>query len=85
LGKKRILIKKVLIKKNKEPLCCNFCGSLIGSWKGEPFDHIHIEKRWGYLSEKDNETHVFNICEACYDKLAASFVLPPEIKSIQTI
>ena len=34
--------------------------------------------QWGYFSEKDGESHSFDLCEACYDKLTAGFKIPPE-------
>ena len=43
-------------------------------------EYIHIEKIWGYPSEKDGECHSFDLCEPCYDKMTAEFVLKPEIK-----
>ena len=43
-------------------------------------EYIHIEKIWGYPSEKDGECHSFDLCEPCYDKMTAAFVLKPEIK-----
>ena len=43
-------------------------------------EDIHIEKICGYPSEKDGECHSFDLCEPCYDKMTAEFVLKPEIK-----
>ena len=39
-----------------------------------------LKKYWGYPSEKDGECHSFDLCEPCYDKMTAAFVLKPEIK-----
>lgn len=32
-------------------------------------DHIHIEKTWGYNSDKDGEHIEADICEECFDKI----------------
>ena len=54
-------------KENK--IYCNSCGKRIVDTIGrEMEEYIHIEKIWGYL------------CEPCYDKMTAAFVLKPEIK-----
>lgn len=37
-----------------------------------------MEKQWGYFSGKDGETHRFELCEECYDRLTASFRIPVE-------
>ena len=66
-------------KENK--IYCNSCGKRIVDTIGREMDeYIHIEKIWGYPSEKDGECHSFDLCEPCYDKMTAAFVLKPEIK-----
>lgn len=60
---------------------CNCCGKKIEN-KGEVLreDLLHIEKVWGYFSEKDGERHVFDLCETCYDQMIKKFTLPVQIQ-----
>lgn len=53
-------------------MICNCCGKEI-SHKGE--DVLHIEKVWGYFSNKDGRQDDFDICEGCYDKWVATFAI----------
>ncbi len=65
---------------------CNKCGKRIrrcGEIMQE--DVLHVEKEWGYFSEKDGERHQFDLCEACYDKLLAEFILPVTIEQVKEI
>ena len=55
---------------------CNKCGKEIL----READFLHVEKRWGYFSEKDGERHAFDLCETCYDALLQSFLIPVEIE-----
>ena len=58
---------------------CNSCKKEIRVENGiSEEDVLSVEKRWGYFSNKDNEVHRFDLCEACYDKLIASFDIPVE-------
>ena len=60
---------------------CNSCGKKIettDSTKRE--DYISIKKEWGYFSNKDTEHHEFDLCEACYDRITADFVIPLTVK-----
>ena len=60
---------------------CNSCGKKIettDSTKRE--DYISIKKEWGYFSNKDTEHHEFDLCEACYDRITADFVIPITVK-----
>lgn len=50
---------------------CDCCGREIQPNKE---DFLHITKEWGYLSNKDGDCHVWDICEACYDKWTSAFV-----------
>ena len=54
---------------------CNRCGKEVVSE-----DVLSIEKRWGYLSDKDNEVHRFDLCENCYDEIVSTFQIPIEIE-----
>ncbi len=56
---------------------CNKCGKRIAVTKGVPHgEWLHIEKSWGYFSQKDGTRHMFDICEECYDEWAAGFAEP---------
>ena len=59
-----------------EKVLCNCCGKEIKKEQGYFSDHLHIEKQWGYFSQKDGRKDDFDICERCYDKFVNSFVLP---------
>lgn len=50
---------------------CDCCGREIQPAKE---DFLHFEKEWGYLSQKDGDCHVWDICENCYDAWTSSFV-----------
>ncbi len=54
---------------------CNGCGRRLEGRE----DVLSVVKNWGYFSEKDTERHAFILCEACYDKLRATFVLPVDV------
>ncbi len=59
-------------------IICNKCGKEIPVTNGVPMgDFLHVEKRWGYFSDKDNDVHTFDLCEACYDAMIAEFMVAP--------
>lgn len=67
--------------KETEKIICNKCGKEIVVKNGvAEADALSVEKRWGYFSNKDNEVHVFDLCEECYDKWIATFLIPVEEK-----
>lgn len=64
---------------------CNSCGkrivdTIVDTIGRNMKEYIHVEKSWGYPSPKDGEGHSFDLCEACYDKITAAFLLKPEVK-----
>ena len=62
-------------------IVCNKCGRVIPVVEGVPQeDVLTVDKRWGYFSEKDGETHSFDLCEECYDKWIGGFKIPVEIQ-----
>ena len=68
------------MKKGKQ-LFCNVCGKQLEMERGILKEGVfEANQEWGYFSEKDLEIHQFHICEHCYDKMVASFVLPVTIK-----
>ena len=59
---------------------CNSCGRKLRIQKGIPREEaLIVEHSWGYFSAKAGERHAFRLCEACYDRLLRSFVIPAEI------
>jgi len=57
-------------EKTVEKVFCDICKKEIEKDKfGYFFDHVHIEKTWGYNSDKDGEYTELDICEKCFDKL----------------
>ncbi len=70
-----------VVKETKEieKLVCNKCGREIPVIKGVPReDVLHVEKRWGYFSDKDNRVDEFDLCEHCYDELVKGFQIKIE-------
>lgn len=64
-----------------ESIICNCCGQEIDKNQFGYFDdHISVEKKWGYGSEFDGETHSFDICKSCYIKLINDFAKHPDIQ-----
>ena len=54
-------------------IICDICGAPIKKDSfGNFYDHVHIEKQWGYLSGKDGEFDALDICEDCFDKIKNS-------------
>ena len=72
----RMYKNSVVNEEQLEKVLCNCCGKEIVKQQGYFSDHLHIEKQWGYFSEKDGREDSFDLCESCYDKLVNSFVLP---------
>jgi len=60
--------------KETDKIICNKCGRVIPVVQGVPQeDTLEVNKRWGYFSNKDNQTDHFDLCESCYDELVDSF------------
>ena len=68
-------------KKNQETIICNVCGQLLqeDEQKTAQKDWLTVQKSWGYFSNKDGMKHRFCVCEDCYDKWVAGFLLPVEV------
>lgn len=70
-------------KETKEvnKIICNKCGKEIPVINGRAEEGVFsADCVWGYFSGKDGEKHSFDLCEACYDELLASFEIPAEIE-----
>lgn len=58
-------------------IICNKCGKRLSVTKGVPQEEwLHVDKHWGYFSQKDGVRHTFDICEECYDEWTAGFAEP---------
>lgn len=67
-----------------EEVICNCCGKIIKAEHGIVKEGVFMaEIKWGYFSKKDGEVHSFDICEACYDKMTESFLVPIEQKPMR--
>lgn len=66
------------MQQKKTEIQCNCCGK---KWKEKnaiiKHDFLEVQKEWGYFSEKDGAKQKFCICEECYDKWVAQFVVSP--------
>lgn len=58
---------------------CNCCGRKLlvenGFLKEES---IHIAHDFGFFGKKDGISQEFDLCEECYEKITAGFVIPAE-------
>lgn len=46
---------------------------------------LGIDISFGYFSRKDGIRHQFDLCEECYDKMAAQFAIPVEESQVQEL
>lgn len=68
--------------KTEKTIYCNGCGRRIGKDENGVMEEIlMVEWNWGYFSRKDGEKHSFCLCEECYDRLRASFLLPVQVEN----
>lgn len=60
---------------------CDACGMEIKRNKYNEYDDFfHIEKIWGYHSQKDGRNDSYDICEKCYDKMLKAIGIEPDSK-----
>ena len=63
--------------REERKLCCNQCGKEIQTTQGiAREDFVMVKKNWGYFSKKAGRQDEFCLCEACYDRLIAGFLVP---------
>ena len=48
-------------------------------WNAAGGDLLGRYEYGGYVSGKDLEKHEFDLCEECYDRITASFAVPPKV------
>lgn len=64
---------------NTFELYCNRCGKKVRVCGDIPQEDVfHVEKTWGYFSEKDGTRHQWDLCEKCYKDVINGFVIPVE-------
>lgn len=68
-------------KKKLKNIRCNKCGKEILVENGIAREGVlSISYGWGYFSDKDGQTHYFDMCEKCYDNFVKSFLIPIDVK-----
>jgi hypothetical protein len=73
-----IINKKIMVEKEvPENIICNCCGKPIEKIGGYFKEYVHIEKIWGYGSEKDGEKQSVDLCEKCWDEITNNFIVKP--------
>lgn len=66
-----------------EKVICNLCKKEVQCKDGIlPEGFFLAEAEFGYFSRKDGTRHRFDLCEDCYDKLTAQFLIPVEESDI---
>lgn len=64
-------------------IICNCCGKRFLKISEKSLqEFVHIEKEWGYFSEKDGSRQAFDLCESCVDKWTSSFLIPMEEQKV---
>jgi len=64
IKEKRNIEEDVVVK-----VICSCCGNQLNVHEN---DYIHIEKKWGYFSNKDGVSQSLDLCEKCWDKIYES-------------
>lgn len=72
---------KVYDKNHLQKVICNCCGKELRLEKNIVKDGVvSLNIDWGYFSNKDGQVHSLEICEECYDKLAANLMHPVTVE-----
>lgn len=62
-----------------DKVICNQCGGEIGrDMYGIQDDYLHIEKTWGYNSDKDGSSYNIDICQKCFDRFLEELKISAE-------
>lgn len=65
---------------------CNSCGKMIEVNNDVMQEEVlHVEKHWGYFSNQDGEAQKFDVCEICYKKIIAGFLIPVEKEELKEL
>lgn len=71
------------MKTKDHVIICNCCKKVVQKEGAVPdSEFLHVEKVWGYFSDKDGERQEFDICEACYDKWVEGFKVPIKTREV---
>ena len=62
---------------------CNACGKKLKMQHDVLLeDAFEAKKQWGFFSKKDMKLHSFVLCEECYARITAQFVIPPDVSEV---
>ena len=62
---------------------CNACGKKLKMQHDVLLeDAFEAKKQWGFFSKKDMKLYSFVLCEECYDRITAQFVIPPDVSEV---
>ena len=64
--------KIVRVMTETDLIICNMCGGHIAPLKYHD-TFLSVSKTWGYGSPHDGETHSFELCGECYERLLGEF------------
>ena len=71
---RQYIAKKTIEVNVIDKIICNQCGKEIKVDKGTITEGVFSsEYEWGYFSNKDGESHAFDLCETCYDNMIKGF------------
>ena len=76
-------VQTTITKPEIRKVLCNKCGKVIFDITDDnalDAEYVHTEKAWEYGSKYDCEVHRFDLCEECYDKIRAEFMIPVEVE-----
>lgn len=66
-------------RKNMQ-VVCNCCGRQMKVQNGILMEGVApVQIDWEYFSDRDGETHRFDLCESCYKKIIHNFSVPVEV------
>jgi ribosomal-protein-alanine N-acetyltransferase len=60
--------------KQIDEVTCNGCGRVLSKYE----DSLSIDKKWGYGTPYDGETHSLDLCVDCYTKIIDGLKLKVE-------
>lgn len=70
-------------KKELVSIVCNQCRKELKVENGIVKEGCFCgNSQFGYFSNKDGMKHFFDLCEECYDKIAAGFAIPVETQEV---
>ena len=65
---------------------CNCCGKKMTVRDGILKEgNFHGDVSWGYFSKQDGTTCHFDLCEECFDRICATFLIPIETEDTKEL